>query len=136
MTEKELDAEVAAGRAFLVGSGVVVPRTFVPAPMRPLVLDETWRVFDEPTPLAMGYVVRAQVEEPSGLAGAWLPATSPEQARLASAAPDMARALLACEWAGRVVDGVHCACPLCDNVAPDHLPDCALDAALRKAGIR
>ena len=98
--------------------------------------EETWRVFEEPTPLATAYVIRAQVEEPSGLSGAWLPATSPEQARLASAAPDMARVLLDLETGD---GGACCDCghlPFVGIERRPHAPDCALDAALHKAGIR
>ena len=53
------------------------------------------------------------------------------RARLASAAPDMARVLLACEWA----DGGRC--PVCVG-RPSTLHDtaCALDLSLRKAGVR
>lgn len=65
--------------------------------------------------------------------------------RLAAAAPDMARVLLAIEWG---VDRAEYggACPSCDCFNPDgdaplgyakgHEPACALDAALRKAGVR
>lgn len=53
-------------------------------------------------------------------------------AKLASAAPDMARVLLAVEWS--LAPG---GCPSCKNLMPyEHKPDCALDAALRKAGVR
>lgn len=82
---------------------------------------------------------------------------SDERARLASAAPDMARVLLAIEWAGGRPEGPP-ECPSCRAdeyedviVGPtthdaagryigyrkrEHEPDCALDAALRKAGVR
>jgi hypothetical protein len=54
---------------------------------------------------------------------------------LAAAAPDMARVLLAIEWSDTAnePDG----CPSCGE--PKHIGhdvDCALDAALRKAGVR
>lgn len=58
---------------------------------------------------------------------------------LASAAPDMARALLAIEWEGRAgpAGDVRGACPSCEAELPDsHRPDCALDGALRRAGVR
>jgi len=51
------------------------------------------------------------------------------RARLASAAPDMARVLLAVEWKLRTW------CPSCEEYE-EHGPDCSLDAALRKAGCR
>ncbi len=56
------------------------------------------------------------------------------RARLASAAPDMARMLLEIEWASR---DVALECPKC-RVREDsgHGPNCALIAALRKAGLR
>jgi len=54
--------------------------------------------------------------------------------RLASAAPDMARVLLEIEYSPN--DGIWF-CPSCDcRVTDGHAPDCALDAALRKAGVR
>jgi len=59
--------------------------------------------------------------------------------RLASAAPDLVRALLA-------VEARESQCPVCDaecywddnlsNLIKPHTKDCALDAALRKAGVR
>lgn len=69
---------------------------------------------------------------------------------LIAAAPDMARVLLAIEWAGRAgpAGDIRAACPSCgadrsemyDGRGPvvvvDHDADCALDAALRKAGVR
>jgi hypothetical protein len=63
------------------------------------------------------------------------------RARLASAAPDLVRVLLAVEWGcpGRY-------CLSCGETEPGidaegdrsggHAPDCALDLALRKAGVR
>lgn len=64
--------------------------------------------------------------------------------RLLVAAPDMARVLLAVEWEPLGT------CPSCRRLGVDipdnpitgavratgHRPDCALDAALRKAGVR
>lgn len=54
------------------------------------------------------------------------------RARLAAAAPDMACVLLAVEWSSES------ACPICQAYEYEgkHKPDCALDAALRKAGVR
>ena len=54
--------------------------------------------------------------------------------RLAATAPEMARVLLAVEWDGGT-------CPSCggtrDRHEDDgHADDCALDAVLRKAGVR
>lgn len=64
-----------------------------------------------------------------------------ERVRLASAAPDLVRALLACEakMADSGADVVHC--PLCGTSQcydgpGKHEPGCPWDAALRKAGIR
>jgi hypothetical protein len=80
------------------------------------------------------------------------------RARLASAAPEMARTLLALEWINEDIYGPFC--PSCNAVRynewrelsmsdaemwehirrvpgdNDHHADCALDAALRKAGVR
>lgn len=63
------------------------------------------------------------------------------RARLAAAAPDMARVLLEIEW-----DGEDSRCPDCGGLNPKfwpnraqpedgHKKDCKLDAALRKAGV-
>lgn len=59
---------------------------------------------------------------------------------LAAAAPEMARALIAIEWDGGDVAG-NSICPFCcadkyPEEGRNHKPDCALAAALRKAGIR
>jgi hypothetical protein len=54
-------------------------------------------------------------------------------AKLMAAAPDMARVLLAVEWGGLTDPCAH-VCPACGR--SEHTPDCALDAALRKAGVR
>lgn len=60
-----------------------------------------------------------------------------DDARLAAAAPDLARALLAVEWSG--VSGYHRVpgCPSCGSPQSSmkHDKHCELDAALRKAGI-
>lgn len=63
----------------------------------------------------------------------------PARARLASAAPLMARALLAVEWAYQVgVDGEGIYfCRWCEGFRDEgHYPDCELDQALRAAGVR
>jgi hypothetical protein len=79
-------------------------------------------------------------------------------AQFAATVLDMARVLLAVEWSGRadyVGDGGYNRCPSCGGVAPDyehfadavddiasgctvagHTNSCALDAALKKAGVR
>lgn len=58
------------------------------------------------------------------------------RARLASAAPDMARLLLELEWCDD--DGHYC--PSCGysrfRTPQTHAPDCRLVAVLRKAGVR
>lgn len=59
--------------------------------------------------------------------------------KLAAAAPDLVRALLAVEWVGQEWDcgALPDACPRCKAYREDgHTFDCTLDAALRKAGIR
>lgn len=61
--------------------------------------------------------------------------------KLAAAAPDMARVLLALEWSGMAWDssGGSLRCPSCrsqDVIGKRHAPGCALDDALRKAGVR
>ncbi len=76
------------------------------------------------------------------------------RAELAAAAPDLARALLAVEWeggwtqdsGGSTKQGRACSicgelleqiCPTCEGTrSTGHGPDCALDDALRKAGVR
>jgi hypothetical protein len=59
-------------------------------------------------------------------------------ARALAASPDMARVLLAVEWSGREGRDNDVACPVCGEweAFGKHRPDCALDAALRKAGVR
>lgn len=71
----------------------------------------------------------------------------PDTLRLMSAAPDMARELLAIEWGVRSRNGAD-RCPSCGGADPrfpelaedgedvGHGTDCPLDAALRKAGVR
>jgi hypothetical protein len=58
---------------------------------------------------------------------------SNDRAKLAAAAPDMARLLIEIEWQG---DEVRYRCPSCGGGTPGHESDCALDAVLRKAGVR
>jgi hypothetical protein len=63
------------------------------------------------------------------------------RAKLAAAAPELVRALLAAEWGGSCMSyGTHC--PACHEYPWDnggrgevHKPDCVIDAALRKAGV-
>lgn len=86
---------------------------------------------------------------PVGVRGPW---THDGQLRIASAAPDMARVLLAIEWSSSDEDGSECpSCHARAYVPPPrydadgkylgytegtHEPDCAWGAAIRKAGIR
>ena len=56
-----------------------------------------------------------------------------EVARLAAAAPDLARALLELEWTG---PEAHRQCPSCGaSDVRGHYDECTLAAALRKAGV-
>lgn len=66
----------------------------------------------------------------------------PERAKLAAAAPDLYRALLAVQWSGWETfggDGLESCCPSCgalgtgSGVLEKHKYECALDAALKKA---
>jgi hypothetical protein len=77
-----------------------------------------------------------------------------DTARFVAAAPDLARVLLAVEWHRVLIQGDEAwVCPSCGNERLDpgdeeklpalvaagmlgHRPDCALDGALRKAGVR
>lgn len=65
----------------------------------------------------------------------------PERAKLAAAAPEMARLLLELEWADPrnhwSDDGANSnGCCVCGEYKKDgHKPDCALVAVLRKAGV-
>lgn len=64
-----------------------------------------------------------------------------ERLALASAAPDMARVLLAIEWSGGDPGSYNPydpeQCPSCGAAREKgHGADCFLDAALRKAGVR
>ena len=69
------------------------------------------------------------------------PAEMVPRIRLMAAAPDLVRALLAVEWEGDECETtgtfVSC-CPECCALASSgvHEPDCSLDAALKKAGVR
>lgn len=61
------------------------------------------------------------------------------RATLAAAAPAMARILLALEWSAEIpvaYDSYQNGCPSCRSIADKHEPGCALDAALRQAGVR
>jgi hypothetical protein len=86
--------------------------------------EETWTA-DGPllvVPRAEGGRMRSYID------GTW-------RARLASAAPDLVRALLAVEWVGDAFDNVKC--PSCGWFQEDgHDQRCAIDVALRKAGVR
>jgi hypothetical protein len=82
-------------------------------------------------------IVRPTRDEP----GTWADVADKEDLAFAAAAPDMCRALLAIEWQG----GEFCAyqCPRCrvfecsddPTFHGKHIEDCALDAALTKAGL-
>jgi hypothetical protein len=63
-------------------------------------------------------------------------AVGQKTAKLFEAAPDMARVLLAIEW-GDEADS-YPMCPSCLEIRGElgHADDCALEAALRKAGVR
>ena len=60
-----------------------------------------------------------------------------DRAVLAAAAPDMARTLLAIEWSYNIpIDDLN-GCLVCKAMQHHgHKPGCALDAALKKAGVR
>lgn len=111
--------------------------------------EETWRVVKLPScdewEVESDHVGMLEMSDPAHVA-------------LASAAPDMARVLLAVEWCGRVDyvgDGGYRCCPACEGISPDeadcqdahediargrnvlgHKPACELVIALRKAGGR
>lgn len=60
-----------------------------------------------------------------------------DRARLAAAAPEMARLLLQLEWTqGGVWDPAGCHVCLGGRDSGGHKPDCAYDALMRKAGVR
>lgn len=101
--------------------------------------EETWDVEPE---IAPGWVL---VKPIVALGPAPLQPLTGDRLRLAAAAPDLVRALLAVERQGVNLDG-DAACPACGGDARDstdppthsvmHASDCLLDAALRKAGVR
>lgn len=101
---------------------------------------EEWRYQDDPND---GGIVNANDEYklvPATPHGAWW------DAKFAAAATDMCRALLAVEWGDMGGDFAPC-CPKCHGPEPldgpdeglhsifGHSRDCALDAALTKAGL-
>ncbi len=64
----------------------------------------------------------------------WARVDALARARLAAAAPDLVRALLAVEFA--TYDGAESWCPWCSSYGvSSHDPDCLRQAALRKAGV-
>ncbi len=66
-----------------------------------------------------------------------VPPQEDDNARLIAAAPDLTRVLLAVEWVSthRYNEGFWC--PTCKGAKQiGHDADCALEAALRKAGVR
>lgn len=85
--------------------------------------DETWT--------ASGSTVRNETRD---LLESWnFDANAADRARLAAAAPDLVRALLAVEWIG---PEAHRRCSSCGaSDIRGHYDDCALAAALRKAGV-
>lgn len=100
--------------------------------------EETWAVHRDSSRLV---VKVADFPGAHGVAMA-LDASHIERAKLAAAAPDMARVLLDVEWQHRERSEYR-RCPTCDGdettedePRTGHRPDCALDAALRKAGVR
>ena len=132
------------GKAGLRNDPVPVPGMTV---ARPLVRDEVWLAIEQPgasqslpsiwcgqEEIAVIYEAEARVGHQNA------------RARLASAAPDMARVLLEAEWGDRDSTewGSWAVCFSCGGTKPDepghrdtgHKPDCGLDAALRKAGLR
>lgn len=59
-----------------------------------------------------------------------------DRAKLAAAAPEMARLLLEAQWASFGNYGSCSACPWCASENnPRHEPDCELVAVLKKAGV-
>jgi hypothetical protein len=109
--------------------------------------EETWEV----TERNGGH--RLHVEGEEEFATVWGPKDD-HRARLAAAAPELARVLLAVEWHRVLIqDEDAYVCPSCGNERLDpgdevklavlvehgmlgHRPGCALDGALRKAGVR
>lgn len=102
-------------------------------------IDERW------VAQADGYVGCDRSEEHGMPPGSYAPVIcrmdDAGRAKLAAAAPEMARALLAIEWEGNIQD--EAGCPECGALVRTtmrpgkvHLDDCSIDAALRKAGVR
>lgn len=95
---------------------------------------ETWRVratHDEVADVKTGGLI---LDAASG--DGWL--TNAARAELASAAPEMYRALKALEYSGRDEDGCGGNCPECGYLGPlatgqQHRPNCKIGAAIRKA---
>ena len=67
-----------------------------------------------------------------------MPDFGPERVRLMAAAPDLARALLAVEEEMSRVESYCYVCGTltCEGKVAAHAPDCILDAALKRAGVR
>lgn len=97
--------------------------------------EETWTAHPDNGRLI---VVVAEFPDDHGVALA-LDASHMDRARLAAAAPELVRALLAVEWRGWSTVDMAC-CPSCEAlkhvaVARKHAPACTLDTALTKAGL-
>lgn len=93
-------------------------------------LDETWRVGSK-----VGRTLY-RGDGPDDIIGLL---DTREAAKLAAAAPELARALIEAEWSARVGRDNDAACPSCEEwecTGGRHAEDCLLDAALRKAGLR
>ncbi len=58
----------------------------------------------------------------------------PERARLAAAAPALARDVIRHEWSAQDIAGCR-ACPACGGLAPTHDPGCPRDATLTSIGL-
>ncbi len=98
--------------------------------------EETWEL----VPRNGGWRLHAEGEEEHSTF--W--DADPGRARLAAAAPEMARLLLELQWSGGSYEGDHMAacCPSCeafsvtsDVTAGKHEPGCRLAAVLQKAGV-
>lgn len=95
--------------------------------------EETWVAEGDPTVPGAAFTVVFTFQD----------GNDRDRMRLASAAPDLVRVLLGIEWSWRE-RSEHLRCPECDGDGPPrkgephlgHAPSCALDAALRKAGVR
>lgn len=93
--------------------------------------EETWRALG-------GGIVCGDMTPDSWSCAFWHPSGPIDEraarARLAAAAPDLVRALLAVEFA--TYDGAERWCPWCSSYGvSSHDPDCLRQAALRKAGV-